>query len=450
MAKVEAAPVAAPDAGALAAHARARRAIEAAIRGLPVVALDALARAFGRDAGGASNQVLLWSRPGDWRNQTPFPDPETLDLATFLDTREAGPVLLEIPPADDGPLAGVIVDGRWRTLAAIGRRGLDRGEGARVLVLPPGYQGDVPDDCVVLPSTSGRGALLLRTLPRGATEADRVRAASHLKRLRLFPLAAAGRPPAQRFVEAADLVVDARPPWGLQLFESLAGALQSDPWPPHERAIEELLASVGIVRGRTFEPDASTADLLADAAAEARAWLRAVDEAAWPPCWPGRRWGARDEAGMARDDVTLAVTPADRDAAAALRAVAWRLDDDTPCLVATRDRRGDPLDGERAYRLHLPAHIPAADGWAVTAYDAVTHTLLRDVPHAGRSSRTQGTAPGTDATVDLFFGPAPPAGKEAAWIPTRPGIRWEAVLRLRGPAPGWRAANWTPGDLEPR
>jgi len=450
MAKVEAAPLAAPEAGALAARTRSRRAVEAAIRGVPLAAFDALVRAFERDAGGAANQVLLWSRPGDWRNQAPGPDPETLALAAFLDTREAGPLVLEIPPADDGPMAGVIVDGRLRPLAALGRRGIDRGEGARLLVLPPGYVGDVPDDCIVLPSMSWRGGALLHSLPQGASEADRLRAASHLKRMRLYPLAAVGRPPATRFVEAADAVVDARLPFDARLFETLARVLRSDPGRSAEQAIEGLLASVGIVHGREFAPDAGTAALLAEAAAEARDWLRAVDESARPCCWPDRRWGAWDPSTTSPGDVALAATPADRDAAAALRAVAWQQDEDTPCLIATRDRRGEPLDGARTYRLHLPAQIPAAGGWAIAAYDAETHTLLRDVPHAARSSRTPGTAPGADSAVDLFFGPAPPAGRESAWIPTRAGIRWEAVLRLRGAAPGWRTGSWTPGDLEPR
>ena len=52
-----------------------RRAIEAAIWGIPAVNYDAMYQALVRDAKGASNQIVYWSRLLDWKNQTLTPNP---------------------------------------------------------------------------------------------------------------------------------------------------------------------------------------------------------------------------------------------------------------------------------------------------------------------------------------------------------------------------------------
>lgn len=42
-----------------------------------------------------------------------------------------------------------------------------------------------------------------------------------------------------------------------------------------------------------------------------------------------------------------------------------------------------------------------------------------------------------DSSVDLYFGPTPPAGKEKNWIQTVPGKDWFTILRLYGPLEPW-------------
>src|SRR5688572_24625663 len=77
-----------------------RRAVEAVIWGMPIVNFDRMLQAAIQN-GGAANQVIYWSQPVNWRNQTLTPNPDTIYLNPFYDTR-GGPVVLEIPPAGDG------------------------------------------------------------------------------------------------------------------------------------------------------------------------------------------------------------------------------------------------------------------------------------------------------------------------------------------------------------
>jgi hypothetical protein len=53
-----------------------------------------------------------------------------------------------------------------------------------------------------------------------------------------------------------------------------------------------------------------------------------------------------------------------------------------------------------------------------------------------------------DGSVDLYFGPGAPAGKEKNWVQTAPGTGWNVILRLYGPLDPWFNKTWRPGEIE--
>jgi hypothetical protein len=67
-----------------------RRAIEAVIGGMPAVNFDLMLQAF-VGTKGAPNQVVYWSRLIDWKNQTLTPNPDTIYVMPFYDTKD-GPI----------------------------------------------------------------------------------------------------------------------------------------------------------------------------------------------------------------------------------------------------------------------------------------------------------------------------------------------------------------------
>src|ERR1700755_2313135 len=93
------------DANELARRTVERRAIEAVIWGMPAVNFDLMFQALSR-AGGTWNQIVYWSRLPDWKIQTLTPNPDSIYLSPFINTRDVGPVVLEIPTADDGSITG--------------------------------------------------------------------------------------------------------------------------------------------------------------------------------------------------------------------------------------------------------------------------------------------------------------------------------------------------------
>jgi hypothetical protein len=117
--------------------------------------------------------------------------------------------------------------------------------------------------------------------------------------------------------------------------------------------------------------------------------------------------------------------------------------------VAFVDAAGRPLDGGKVYRLHLPPGIPAKQFWSLVVDDNQTRSMLQtDAPHPSTGSQTPGMVVNPDGSVDVYFGPATPAGKEGNWVQTVPGKGWNIILRLYGPLEVWFDKNWRPGEIE--
>jgi hypothetical protein len=117
------------------------RAIEAIIWGMPAVNLDIMYQAMLRETKARDNQMLYWSRLLDWKTQTLTPNTDVIYFTPYFDTKEVGPIVLEIPPADDGAIVGTIMDAWQMPLEDIGPAGADKGKGGKYLILPPGHDG---------------------------------------------------------------------------------------------------------------------------------------------------------------------------------------------------------------------------------------------------------------------------------------------------------------------
>src|SRR5258707_129138 len=107
-----------------------RRAVEAVNWGMSAVNTDLMLQEMLNKTAGKVNQVVYWSRPLDWHNQTLTPNPDAIYLMAFFNTKDAGPVVVDIPAAgDDGTLNGNIVDIWQMPLEDAGPFGADAGKG---------------------------------------------------------------------------------------------------------------------------------------------------------------------------------------------------------------------------------------------------------------------------------------------------------------------------------
>src|SRR5262249_32053567 len=111
------------------------------------------------------------------------------------------------------------------------------------------------------------------------------------KRLRIYPLKEAVHPPATQFKDVADVVFDSTIPFDLRFFQTLDRVVQREPWLPRDRAMIDQLRSVGIEKGKPFQPDARVKGLLEAGARDARAWLEELYAPGFAPFYPGSHWG---------------------------------------------------------------------------------------------------------------------------------------------------------------
>ena len=262
-----------------------RRAVEAVIWGMPAVNYDLMFQAMVRDAKGEPQpDRLLVAACSDWKNQTLTPNPDTIYLMPFFNTKDVGPMVLEIPPADeDGSITGS-VDDCWQAAhrgCRAGRRG--QGQGRQVSDPAAGLQGEGSRRLHRLPSGTYQGYALLRSNLKSGSDADIAKAVAYGKRVKLYPLSQAANPPATMFVDAIDVVFDANIPYDLRFFESLDRMVQSEPWLRRDMAMIDQLKSIGIEKGKPFNPDAKLQQTPKAGIAEAHAWMDNQYEAFYPP-----------------------------------------------------------------------------------------------------------------------------------------------------------------------
>jgi hypothetical protein len=441
-------------AGDIARRTLELRAIEAVNWGIPAVNYDRMYQAMVRDAKGGFNQIVYWSGFSDWKNQTLTPNPDTIYFKPFINTKDVGPMVLEIPPANGGSITGTIMDSWQAALEDVGPAGVDKGKGGKYLILPPGYKGTVPDGYISLPSSTYQGFALLRSIVASGSDADIAKAVAYGKRIKFYPLSQASNPPPTTFVDAMNVVFDATIPYDLRFFQSLDRMVQTEPWLERDKAMIDLLKSVGIEKGKPFNPDAKTQETLQAAAREAQAWLNARYEIVFPPYYEGAQWAVPAMPELQKTASTFYETPDAYSVDARGLTDYWafstikHLGAGQFYLMSIRDKAGRPFDGNETYRLTVPANAPAKQYWSAVVYDRATHALIRNATRLSRSSQNSDLQKNADGSVDVYLGPDAPAGKQTNWIPTNPGGTFEVLFRLYGPEKPLFDKTWKLPDIE--
>lgn len=430
-----------------------RRAVEAAIWGIPLVNYEAMLRAA-RDAGSDLNQIVYWASLPSWKNQTLTPNPDSIYLMPFYDTGTAGPIVVEVPPAQGGTITGTLMDCWQFALEDVGPAGMDKGAGGKYLILPPGYDGDVPEGYLPLQSDMYQGYGLLRSLLKGRSASDVAASVAYGERIRLYPLSEASNPPQTAMVDVSQRVFDSTIPYDLRFFESLHRMVQSQPWLERDRAMIDFLRSLGIEKGMPFAPSIEQKVLLEEAVAEAKDWLVDAYETSFEPHYPSQRWFLPGDKKLVE---AMASGYADPDSYPwGSRGISYycafssikHMGAGQFYLFVSRDRDGEELDGKKSYCLHVPPNVPVRQYWSVTLYDFETHAFIRGVDKLSCSSLTPELAQNADGSVDVYFGPSAPTGKGGNWVPTSSNGRFEALFRFYGPGDDVLQGKWVLPDID--
>jgi hypothetical protein len=449
-------PVAKPtfSAADLANRTIQRRAVEAVIWGMPAVNYDLMLQEMLTKTNGKVGQVIYWGRPLDSKNQTLTPNPDALYFMTFFNTKD-GPVVLDLPPGDEnGTFNGNIVTLWQMPLEDAGLLGLDKGKGGKYLVLPPGYKDKVPQGYNALQSDTFGGYMLFRANLKSHSDADVANSITYGKRMKVYSLAQADHPPETIFTDVKDVDFDSTIQYDASFFDHLNRIVKSEPWLDRDRVMIDQLKSLGIEKGTTFSPDEKTKGILADAAKEAHAWLEARYDKGFPPYFsPTSHWmypsyPALIQAAQASYTDTNTYPVDDRGVAYSYAFIGLkRLGTGQMYLISIKDNNGNAFDGSKIYKQTVPPNVPVEQYWSLTVYDRETHTLIKNMSHASRSSQIPELEKNPDGSVDIYIGAKAPAGKDSNWIPTDPSREFELMFRAYGPTKALFDKTWKLPDV---
>lgn len=431
-----------------------RRAVEATIWGMPAVNYDLMLQEMLNKTSGKENAIVYWSRPLDWHNQTLTPNPDAIYLMAFINTKDVGPVVLEVPPAEGGSINGNIVNIWQMPLEDAGPSGADAGKGGKYLILPPGYKDTMPEGYIALPCETFGSYALLRSNLTSHGDADIAKSVAYAKQLKVYPLSAAVNPPETVFTDAKDVVFDSTIRYDASFFTSLNRIIQNEPWLARDKAMIDQLRSLGIEKGKSFSPDKRTSKALTAGIEEARDLLEARYDAGFPPFFETGRWSFPVFPSLVKAIQTSYGDPDTYpiDDRGVLYTFAFigikRLGAGQFYLVTIKDKDGRTLNGRRTYRVKVPADAPVEQYWSITAYDRQTHALIRNMPRASRSSQIPELKKNADGSVDILIGPKAPEGMEDNWIPTDSKREFELMLRLYAPTKAFFEKKWMLPDVE--
>jgi len=439
------------------------RGVEVFLNLMPAASVEALRLGFVEMGATKSNQALIFDQLMDSNPLFLTGNTDTVYCFTFLDLQTDGPTVVEIPPGT-GP--GTVDDAFFRFVIDMGGPGPDQGRGGKYLILPPDYKGAVPKDkkdggqYYVARSPSYVNAVVLRGfLKDGKPDAA---SKSFREGLKIYSLSKAANPPKMEFINTSKVPLNTVHANNFEFYNELDHVIQKEPLELFEPELRGQAAAIGIRKGARFAPDARMKAILTDAVAVGNATARSIsfrNRDPRSPLYPNSQW----RTGFIGNDYRWldgdGMSGRNQDARSNFFYVATV---NTPAMAAKiigrgsqyavnyADPTGTPFDGAKNYRMNVPKDAPAQDFWSVVLYDPQTRSELQtSQPYPSKNNKRDKLIVNADGSVELYFGPTAPAGKEANWIQTVPKKGWFTLLRLYGPLEPWFNKTWRPGEIEP-
>ncbi|MEK2689104.1 DUF1254 domain-containing protein [Bdellovibrio sp. GT3] len=366
----------------------------------------------------------------------------------------AGPVVVEVPP---GQFVGLVNDRNQKWIMDIGLPGPNKGKGGKHLILPPGYNGKVPDGYQVGRSATNKILVAIRSLP---SDGDVNKAMAEMKKIKIHLL---NSEKIVTMFDVTDRKIDVSAlSWedNFQYWTALHKVINEEPVNPEQTAMYGVLENLGIAKGKEFKPDARMKSILERAAKNGRDQLIVTtfgDKRPERITWKDRKWEWASYVSENGDFMTssgmdlqarerwfaqaIVASPAMFSRKPGAGSLYW---------LGLRDNKGQYLEGGRSYQLKVPYPVPGKLFWSVTVYDAKTRSQVQasQGKAALRSLFELKNIPSDAKEVTLYFGPTAPAGKEDFWIQTVPGRGWFTYFRIYGPTEPTFNGTWRPGDFE--
>ena len=406
-----------------------------------------------------------------------------------------GPMVVETPP----DTLGIFDDFWFRYISDFGLPGPDRGMGGKYLLVPPGYDGELPTGVYnVLHSRTYLVTVLGRAFLEDNSPAKAIKdVEDYLKVYKYVPggigttianylegkasLGPTVKEPKNlaRLVDGTGLEINTIPPNDFGHYVFLDEMVQYNPASALDAELAGQFAAIGIVKGKKFDPSAKDKAILERAievangvarmhglAAGPRSQMRAYEDSAWWNMLFAGGYNFTTPPPNILADGSVKQIPTDGaiklsnrtsffyTATGITPAMCMRLTGiGSQYLLANVDSKSKPFDGSKTYKLELPANIPARKFWSMTLYDNQTRSMLQTDqrwPRAGSQSFPSPAAEqNEDGSTTLWFGPEKPVDvPEGNFLMTDPEKGWFCMLRFYFPEKSFFDKSWRPSEVE--
>jgi len=425
-------------------------AVNAYVYGIQIASMEAMKRGL-LEFGPANQTALLFENLMDSKALWLTPNTTSVYMATWLELDDE-PMVIETPP----DVLGIIDDHWFKYVADFGRLGPDKGQGGKFLILPPGYEGDVPDGYFTYKTNTYGHWVIWRGFQKDGSPKPAIDATKST--FKIYPLSKKDNPPTMNFVNVSGKFHNTIHRMDSEIYNEINAVVQSEPLIGENPEILGTLASIGIIKGREFDPDSRMQKILDEAAKIGAAIVRtqmAKPRSEYLYKFKGTQWlnplayrshlfehgGARLlDARSAFHFYATGITPA-----MSMKIIGKG----SQYAIAYSDAEGNTFDGSKTYKFHVPANPPMNDFWSFTIYDNQTRAMLQtDQQFPGIDNNKEGLLQNEDGSWDIYIGPEAPKGKENNWIQTMPGKGWNTIFRLYGPLEPWFNGEWYPSDAE--
>jgi len=361
------------------------------------------------------------------------------------------PMVLVVPP----DVVGFVGDAWQRPQGDLGRPGPDRGEGGKYLLVPPGYEGEIPSEGYYIEPCATKNVfwLLRAFIYDGDTEAT----IKNLKQTKLYPLSNPEAP--QEYLNGSTMPAYCIPPRGGAYYDLIAKALNEETVQAHDRVMMGMASILGIEKGKPFNPDEKTRAILEEAEKVAfamNATLSFESVAPTAPAYPGTesKWEFCFQTDSPSFDAEHRLELYERaafthQAMTGANAMVLKLrGKGSKYIFTSRDSDGNHLDGSHSYKLNLPANVPAKEFWSICVYDTKTRSIINTGRPMSAKNSYMNLPTNADGSMDIYFGPTPPPQGEKSWIKTNPGKGFFMYLRFYGPLEPFYDKSWRPGEVK--
>lgn len=431
-----------------------QRAFEAVVWAMPANAIYRLREGFMELPEVENNVIIAYSGPAKSIHKAITANTATPYITAFTDLRN-GPVVLEIPAVSEkASLYGQVVDAWQSTIAGVGPSGADKGKGGKYLFIPPGYNGAIPaQGYYPVQCSSYRISLVFRSIRgKNATDEDAYRYTQSMKMYYL-----GDENTETKFVDGLPHQLETLPRYDARALEDIHAIFSVEPVLERDKVMMGMLASIGIEKGKPFNPTDRMRELFDRAAKDAYDYMHKLVDKHHKDgqYWEDRNWSfvMRTDNVDGFDFVTEEQIEIDK------RAAAWsfftlypkKLGERpaTVYLAPTADSNGRALEANKLYKITVPKNIPAKQFWSITVYDDVTWAFIdNDLGRSGLGLfNTPDMQMNDDGSVDVYFGPEAPSGLESNWVPTS-GKKPYVWLRLYGPDEAFWDKSFMMPDVE--